>query len=167
MPRTIPQAFGFLLGFWLVLWLSPLRVEIARAEGSHSALEAALHDSVNGVRTGQHLMALERRPDLDAVALAHAEDMVRRSYMAHESPEGANPLDRLYRGGVEGFALAAENIGYTTRGDPNREIITHWLHSPIHRKNLLAPIFNATGIGIAQAADGALIYTQVYVTYPR
>jgi len=167
MPRTLPQALGFLLGFWLALWLSPLRVEAARTGGEHPALEQALHDAVNHVRGGHHLIPLERRADLDAVALAHAEDMVRRRYMAHESPEGSNPVDRLHRGGVDGFALAAENIGYTTKGDPNREIVTNWLQSPIHRKNLLAPAFNATGIGIARSPDGAMIYTQVYVTYPR
>jgi uncharacterized protein YkwD len=167
MPRTLPQAAGFLLGLWIALWLSPLRVDAARAEGTQAGLEQSLHDAVNHVRTGHHLIALERRADLDAVALAHAEDMVRRRYMAHESPEGSNPVDRLHRGGVDGFALAAENIGYTTKGDPNREIVTNWLQSPIHRKNLLAPVFNATGIGIAQSPDGALIYTQVYVTYPR
>ena len=36
-----------------------------------------------------------------------------------------------------------------------------------HRRNLLSPPFNTTGIGIARAADGSLIYTQLYLTFPR
>ena len=39
--------------------------------------------------------------------------------------------------------------------------------SPVHRKNLHAPPFNRTGVGIARAADGTYYYTQLYVTVPR
>ena len=63
--------------------------------------------------------------------------------------------------------LAAENLGSTDRPEPTREIVSAWLASPVHRQNLYAPAFNATGIGIVRAPDGALLYTQVYVTYPR
>ncbi len=55
----------------------------------------------------------------------------------------------------------------TDRADPNREILEGWLHSPVHRKNLLAPAFNQTGIGIAVAPGGTLYYTQLYTTRPR
>ena len=83
------------------------------------------------------------------------------------SPEGRNPVDRLHAGGVSGFTLAAENAGMTSRQDPNGEILQGWLHSDDHRRNLYAPPFNATGIGVAQAADGTFYYTQLYVTLPR
>ncbi|MDH5308115.1 MAG: CAP domain-containing protein [Myxococcales bacterium] len=169
MPRTVAQAVGFLLGFWLALWLSPFRAggEPRIAAPSHAALEDAFHREVNGVRAQRHLIPLQRQPALDAVARAHSADMARRGYFAHESPEGANPLDRLQRAQLDGFSLAAENIGMTTRSDPNREILNGWLQSASHRDNLYAPPFNATGIGIARAASGAWIYTQIYVTYPR
>lgn len=169
MPRTIGQALGFLLGFWIALWLAPLVVEASAIGASQpfSALEQALHLGVNTVRAERHLITLERRAELDAVARAHSEDMARRGFFAHESPEGANPLHRLEAGGIDGFTLAAENIGVTNRADPNREILVGWLNSKVHRDNLLAPPFNATGIGVARSEDGALYYTQVYVTYPR
>ncbi|HEY5658872.1 MAG TPA: CAP domain-containing protein, partial [Myxococcota bacterium] len=130
-------------------------------------LEAALHQEVNAVRAQRHLIPLQRLPELDAVARAHSEDMIRRGFFAHETPEGANPVDRLRARRIEGFSLAAENIGRTNRADPNREILNGWLQSEDHRRNLYAPPFNATGIGIARSADGALVYTQLYVTYPR
>jgi uncharacterized protein YkwD len=171
MPRDIAQAFGFLLGFWLALWLSPLSVNATETRGDPQApfasLEDALHQEVNDVRARKHLIRLERMPDLDAVARAHSQDMVRRRYLAHASPEGDIAVDRLHAARIAGFSLAAENIGSTDRSDPNREILTGWIQSPIHRKNLFAPPFNATGIGIARAQNGALVYTQVYVTYPR
>ena len=169
MPRTIGQALGFLLGFWLALWLSPFRAsgEPAHASAPYAALESALHRDVNAVRAQRHLIPLERLPELDAVARAHSLDMVRRGFLAHESPEGANPVDRLHAHRIEGFTLAAENLGTTSRADPNREILSGWLQSAVHRRNLYAPPFNATGIGIARRADGSLVYTQLYVTYPR
>ncbi len=160
------QAAAFLLGLWLALWLSPLG---ARGESAapYADLEASLYAGVNAVRAQQHLIPLERRPELDAVARAHSLDMVTRHFFDHVNPDGENPLQRLERWRIEGFSLAAENIGITDRPDPNREILQAWLQSEVHRRNLYTPPFNATGIGIARAPNGSLVYTQVYVTYPR
>ena len=130
-------------------------------------LEAHFYQQVNAVRRERHLLELQRLPEIDRVARAHSQDMARRRYLSHVTPEGRNPVDRLRSGGVSGFTLAAENAGLTSRGDPNREILQGWLHSEDHRRNLYAPPFNATGIGVAQAADGTFYYTQLYVTLPR
>ena len=159
LPRTLLGAAALLLGLWLALTAGP-------AIGD-PGLEEALHAAVNRTRAAHHRMALERRADLDAVARAHSADMARRRYLSHDTPEGANPVDRIQRSGLDGFTLAGENVGMTSRSDPNREILDGWLVSPVHRENLLAPAFNATGIGVARAADGTLYYTQLYVTFPR
>ena len=171
MPRTFTQGAAFLLGFAIALFLSPLRVEVASsdeiASGPYEVLEAQLLVAVNAVRARHHLIPLRRSAELDRVARNHSNDMSRRNYLSHHSPEGTNPVDRIEGGAMAGFTLAAENLGKTNRGDPNREIVESWLASPEHRNNLLAPPFNTTGIGIARAADGSLIYTQLYLTYPR
>jgi uncharacterized protein YkwD len=170
MPRTLVQAAFFLGGLWLALFLAPMTVQLARADVGDvpfAELEAHLLNEVNAVRSRHHLVPLRRAPELDAIARSHSLDMARRNYLSHETPEGANPLDRIQNGGVEGFTLAAENLGRTDRSNPNQEIVFNWLRSPDHRRNLLAPPFNGTGIGIARAADGSLIYTQLYVSVPR
>jgi len=175
MPRNLPQAIGFLIGVWIALLLllplaargEPGAVGLAGERGGLVELEHALHADVNAWRAERRLVALERRPALDAVARRHSADMAARGYLAHESPEGANPVDRLLAGGVEDFSLAGENVGMTTRGDPNAEILGGWVVSPEHHENLSAPAYNATGVGIARRADGALVYTQLYVTFPR
>jgi uncharacterized protein YkwD len=167
VPRTLVQAFAFLFGMWLALWLSPFGARGETAGSAFAELEASLHRGVNEARAEQHLIPLERRADLDAVALAHSRDMVARHYLAHESPEGDNALNRLERAHVSGFSLAAENIGITDRADPNREILRAWIASEVHRTNLFSPPFNTTGIGIARAANGSLVYTQVFAAYPR
>ncbi len=182
MPRTLGQAAGFLLGFWIAIFLSPFTIQIARAEGPAApaaqasaarpapelaALEEGLHTAVNAVRTGRHLIPLARSAELDRIARAHSLDMARRGYFSHESPEGANPVDRLARGGADGFTLAAENIGQTNRANPPAEIVRSWLASPDHYRNLVAPPFNTTGIGAARMPDGSVIFTQLYLTFPR
>ena len=169
MPRTPAQAIGFLLGFWIAFALSPLIVKTASgAELSNlESLEAELLAQVNQVRSDHHLVPLVRRNDLDRVALAHSIDMARRGYFSHQSPEGANVVDRLRQHGIPDMRLAAENLGKTTQSDPSAQIVRSWLRSPDHRDNLLAPALNFTGIGIAQGVDGSLIYTQVYILVPR
>ena len=171
MPRTFIQAIGFLIGFWIALAVSPMTIELARAddtaESQFADLETRLLAEINAVRERHHLIPLRRSRDLDRVAIRHSTDMARRNYLSHHSPEGTNPVDRISRSGLSGFTLAAENLGKTNRRDPNREIVDNWLASPDHRQNLLTPPFNTTGIGIARASDGSLIYTQVYVTFPR
>jgi uncharacterized protein YkwD len=168
MPRNLPQAVAFLLGFWIALLLSPFTGRAADAdEAPYATLESELHRAVNAERASRHLIALERRGELDRVARAHSADMASRAYLSHVTPEGVNPVGRLEQGGVDGFSLAAENAGQTSKADPGNEIFAGWLASPVHRENLHAPPFNATGVGVARSADGTWYFTQLYLTYPR
>ena len=184
MPGNLPQALGFLIGVWLaIVLLTPIgaRGEPAGAAGLASGsggglsgavsglapLESDLVETVNRWREGRNLLPLVRLAALDSVARGHSADMAMRGYFSHETPEGANPVDRIQAGGVAGFSLAGENVGMTSRASPNAEIFHGWLASPAHYENLSAPAFNATGVGIARRADGTLFYTQLYVTFPR
>jgi len=171
MPTRPCHAMGFLLGFWLAL-VASLSLVPAAAHGAGAAdpelarLEAELTASVNGYRGQHRLIPLARRPDLDAVARAHSLDMATRRFFSHHTPEGADWVARLGAGRVEGFAMAGENVGVTSKGQPNQEILNGWIHSPAHRENLLARPYNATGVGIARSADGSLYYTQLYLSFP-
>lgn len=168
MPRTLVQGLCFLIGFAIALWLGPARIStepLGDPEATH--LESELLEQVNAVRAQWNLIPLARMPAVDQVARGHSGDMVTRNYFAHESPEGQNAIDRLARGHVDGFSMAAENIGQTNKGSPASEIVAAWLRSPAHRTNLLAPAFNATGIGVVRAHDGSWMATQLYLTYPR
>ena len=169
VPRTLLQALAFLFGIWLALLLWPPFADASSEDASplFAELEARFHGEVNAVRASRHLIALRRLPEIDRIARAHSRDMANRRYLSHVTPEGRNPVDRLHAGGVSGFTLAAENAGMTSRRDPNHEILQGWLHSDDHRRNLYAPPFNATGIGVVQASDGSFYYTQLYVTLPR
>lgn len=169
MPRTPGQAGWFLFGLWVALvtlvpltapWASSADPELARMEGM-------LARGVNDYRREQRLIELQRDPRLDAVARAHSEDMVKRRYLSHRNPEGDDWVARMRKAGVTEFTMAGENVGQTNKPDPNREILTGWIQSPVHHQNLVARPYNATGIGIARSANGTLVYTQLYVNLPK
>jgi uncharacterized protein YkwD len=152
----------FNAGVAAVLWLlfAPFDAR-ARDEGAFLA-------RVNQVRAEHKLIELQASPELARVARAHAEDMARRGYLAHESPEGLNPLERTQAAGVAGFRLLAENIGASTiAGDRLESIVEEWLRSRDHRENLLNPAFNTSGLAIVEAPDGRTIVVELYATYPR
>lgn len=180
MPNTLPRALIFLAALALALHAliplvapstargdTPPAAPAAPPDPALAALESDLHAAINGIRTQHHRVALTRNPLLDRAARGHARDMATRRYFSHDTPEGLNPVDRIQRAGASDFTLAAENVGMTTKGNPNHEIVQGWMHSPMHRENVLAPAFNASGVGIARAADGTYYYTQVYATFPR
>lgn len=169
MPRTLRHAAYFVFGLWLSLvLLVPLTAPWAYAADPDLArMEGLLARDVNSFRREHRLIELQRRPELDAIARAHSEDMARRSYLSHQSPEGIDWVGRLESAGVEGFSMAGENVGRTNKPSPNAEILGGWIRSPAHHQNLVARPFNATGIGIARAADGGYVYTQLYLTFPR
>ena len=127
---------------------------------------ARVFDQVNRVREAHHLTALRASSELAQVAQRHVEDMVRRGYVAHVNPDGRNPLERVQAAGIEGMRLLAENIGTSSvRSDRVAEVIEEWLHSPLHRENVLNPAFNTTGVGAAEAPDGRTIYVQLFATF--
>lgn len=169
MPRTPRNALAFVGGVWLSLTvLGPLLTPWAHAADPGAALlEAELHRAVNAFRQEERLVPLERSAELDAVARAHSADMARRRYLSHRTPEGDDWVARLRAAGVDGFAMAGENVGLTSRDRPTEEIVEGWKASPVHRENLEARFYNATGIGVARAPDGTLYYTQLYVSFPR
>lgn len=96
---------------------------------------------------------------LDAAARAaqaHSEDMARRDYFAHASPEGRTFSDRLAGEGIS-LRMGAENIALDP-GTP-AEVLAAWVRSPGHRRNLEECAYTHHGIG-----ERAGRWTHVFVT---
>jgi uncharacterized protein YkwD len=102
------------------------------------------------------------RPDslLAKAAQRHAEDMLRRHYFSHYSPEGRTPSDRF--SAVGGRNGAAENIFMLrdssllrTNVDFDRLAFFErgWMRSPGHRQNLLDRRYGRFGFGLAASGD--------------
>jgi uncharacterized protein YkwD len=87
----------------------------------------------------------------DAAARAaqgHSDDMARRRYFAHQSPEGRGVAERLAAQGVT-YGAVAENLSMGfTRGE---ETVRGWMGSAGHRRNIQWCAVSRMGIG---ARDG-------------
>lgn len=81
------------------------------------------------------------------VAQSHSDDMVARGYFNHKTIEGLTPFQRLEKAGVR-FVRAAENIaaGQTSA----QMVMTSWLGSPGHRRNIEDCAMEQHGIGFTR-----------------
>jgi uncharacterized protein YkwD len=119
---------------------------------------------INAMRRAHGAPPVARDPLLEAAARAHAHDMVSRRYFGHVSPNGATLRVRVARTGWMSGRLAwsiGEDLAWGTgaAGSPAR-IVQAWMHSPPHRRILLASRYRVVGLGIADGtpvgrADGA------------
>jgi uncharacterized protein YkwD len=146
---------------WLVL--VAVFLEDLPGHGDLRELELRTIRLVNDLRREHGLSQLNELESLSAVARAHSEDMARRGYFRHVSPEGHKAEDRVRAGGLR-YRSLAENI-QLNRGweEPARKAVDAWLDSPGHREAMLAPEFLETGVGVSLAEDGTLYFTQLFI----
>jgi uncharacterized protein YkwD len=87
-------------------------------------------------------LALEAQ--LRRSARAHARDMAAAMYFDHLSKDGRTPFDRMREARFRGCAMG-ENIA---AGQPTPEsVMSDWLKSPGHCKNIREPSFEQVGVG--------------------
>lgn len=87
---------------------------------------------------------------LGRAAQGHAEDMNSNNYFEHDSLDGRTFSDRIEAAKYEGLP-AGENIamGFQNASD----VVTGWLNSPGHCKNIMDPEFDEMGLGFASHVD--------------
>jgi uncharacterized protein YkwD len=106
--------------------------------------EEKMFAMVNQERASRGISALEMRSVLTDVARSHCEDMLKRGYFSHYTPEGLSPFDRMAQANIE-FTFAGENLALA----PNTELAMKGLmQSPGHRENILSTNFNRVGVGV-------------------
>ena len=110
------------------------------------AVRAAVRARTNAERAKAGLAPLAAAPELDRAAQVHAEDMLRRGYFEHESPEGKTVRERARAEGYDWRAIG-ENIalGQLTVD----EVMDSWMKSPEHRENILDRDYRDLGVGLA------------------
>jgi uncharacterized protein YkwD len=149
-------------------------------------LEKNIHDLINRERQKHGLSPLVWNDTLSIIARKHSQDMARRNYFSHDTPEGH---DFSYRYGQAGYSCAvrgqgniyyigAENIfqnnlydrvvfvdgvvhyDWNSEGKIAKTTVRGWMDSKGHRKNILTPHWRSEGIGVAIAPDGKVYITQ-------
>lgn len=105
-----------------------------------------VHELSNRARKDNGLQPLRMHPNLEALAQAHARDMALRRYFSHDTPDGLLSWDRWMAIMPPYVNNASENAA---RGQETaQEVIDQWMSSPGHRRNLLNPDFEWTGVGV-------------------
>lgn len=151
-------------------------------------LERRVHHLVNERRAHAHLKPLAFDERLARIAREHSGDMVRRNFFGHVNPDR---LDPTARGKRAGYTCRKEYAGHLTWGlgenlleEPlYRRIriergeriydwrspeelatlsVTGWMNSSGHRRNILEPKYDKTGVGIAISADNRVYITQIF-----
>ena len=132
-----------------------------RAHSSRGLRQLALK-LVNRDRQQRGLSTLNANALLDQVAQQHAEDMIRRGYFSHHTPEGFSPTQRVRQAG--GHITAGENIMNYRSGSkiPRAQtLVTEFqagfMDSPGHRQMILKSDFAQFGFGIASTPDKSRI----------
>lgn len=121
-------------------------------------------DLTNAERRANGLPELRVSGYLAQSAQSHADDMARRNYFAHNSPEGVAPRDRMLAVGYDPQTFTGENIYYyygNQVGIQPEAAVAWWMNSPGHRANILDARYTEIGVGLAiTTADGKHIYVQ-------
>ena len=123
---------------------------------------------VNDARSKQDLSSLQFEAELNEAAQAHAEDMLKRQFYDHVSPEGDTVMDRYIAAGGSQYRLVAENIarcrGCRVPADETavRDLHQGWMNSPEHRENILAEGLSGYGFGIAENETGTRYSVQTF-----
>jgi hypothetical protein len=116
-----------------------------RADSSAVA-EVLIFETTNAFRGFHGMSALSWNENLASAAKAHSEDMLKRSYFDHYSPEGTSPGERIIANGYN-WSIYGENISFGH--DTGVYAVESWVHSNGHRGSILRAEFSRLGVGSA------------------
>lgn len=120
--------------------------------------EQKMFEMINKERTSRGLSSVGFSPLLQNVARKYSEDMFKRGYFSHYSPEGTSPFDRMVIADIV-FNQAGENLALA----PSVELAMQGLmNSPGHRANMLSPGFKKVGIGVIDGGIYGKMFSQEF-----
>ena len=137
----------------------PITIAAARAPVSEESEMRSFVRLLNEYREQHGCAPLRWDERIAEVAQSHSEDMARRHYFHHNSPEGRSPFDRLRSADVS-FRGAAENIA--TGQLTGSQVLDSWLESPDHRRTIEECQYTHHGLGLSQT-----YWTHDFVTVTR
>ncbi len=110
----------------------------------------AVLSAINGVRTKAGCPALVVNPRLTAAAKAHAKAMAEQNFFGHAGKDGSRFSGRIKQQGYS-YRNAAENIA--AGQSSASEVVSGWLKSSGHRRNILNCRMRETGVAVVYQPD--------------
>ena len=115
------------------------------------ALATEIAAGLNASRRANGEAPLRFNRRLGRAAMTHACDMLVNDFFDHRGSDGSSSQARVRQAGYQD-CIVAENLAW---GYPRPEqIISGWMNSPGHRRNMLHPRIEEFGIGITQGPRG-------------
>ena len=129
-------------------------------ESTYGMICNQVFDITNAIRVQNGLKAVNRSDGAARAARLHCDDMLSNGYFSHVNGAGERVGDRLKAQGVT-WGYCAENIaaGYYSAMD----VMSGWMSSEGHRKNILSIEPEYLGVGFAYSADDSEQYYTRYV----
>jgi uncharacterized protein YkwD len=121
-----------------------------------STTTALLGESVrcllNQRRLSAGLKPLGPQPKLLRAAGSHGKDMIRHQFVSHLGSNGSTPLSRVRRtgflNGAGNFAVGEDLAWGESSLVIPVNVVTAWMDSSIHRRNILDKRFTRVGVGV-------------------
>ena len=153
IPRTRPELRSSVSSAGTAIMKNPTTVPATSSTTPLRQVRTGILDLVNTERTKRGLAGLKENPLLTTSAQKHAEDMVKRKFFSHVNPDGLQSEDRIRAVGY--FTAPCErchaqfSFGENmARGQKSATDVVHaWMHSAVHRGNILKPEFTDIGVG--------------------
>ncbi len=118
------------------------------------SLEVSIIDLVNDHRDGIRMEGLKTDALATQMAVAHTEYMIKQAALSHDNfQQRADELVRV------GAMEVGENVAYGQTDA--RSVMSSWLGSPGHRKNIEGD-FTHIGVAAIKDAQGSYYFTQVF-----
>lgn len=142
---------------------------LSHALSAGSDVEMQIFHLTNLERQARGLYLYAWNDTLAGAARAHSLDMGQRAYFDHVNPDGHDPGDRITAAGYN-WSSRGENIyaGYGPGGSPlpPEHVVTGWMNSPGHRKNILRAYDDPDGIYYCDLGVGhAYVAGSPYLNY--
>ena len=99
-------------------------------------------------RKNNGLASLFENAELNASALAKANDMFQNQYFEHVSPAGLDPGELVLEYGYK-YIVAGENL-ILGNFVSERELVRSWMDSPGHRANILNNRYSEIGVAVVK-----------------
>lgn len=117
---------------------------------------------VNTERNIQKLAPLEKDNTLNSLAQKKAEIMAEEENLSHTAG-GQKSFSEIFKeNGIEYLAVG-ENIARNWK--TTDEVMSAWMNSSGHRKNILNPKFTHIGVGKAVSKTGDIYWVQLFIKY--
>lgn len=109
-------------------------------------LKSKIIAETNKQRVENGLKELSENIILDNAATSKANDMFKKQYFEHISPDGVNPGGLVSGYGYE-YLLTGENLILGNFKD-EAELVQDWMNSPGHRENILNAGYTEIGVSV-------------------